>query len=500
MENYKMYKPDIEEFKKYASQGNIIPVYKEYLADMDTPVSVLNRFIDNTNVFLLESVEGGERWGRYSFLGINPFAMFKVVDGRAILTRDGHEEILSYTGNPLFALRDYIKRFKIVELPGLPRFFAGAIGYVGHHMINEFERLPAPKTPLTQPIANFILTDQVIIFDNVRHTIKVVVCARLDQYPDAQTAYSAACDQIAAIEKVFKSPSPSVAEKPPVIFDENMVTSNMTRDEYCSMVRRAKEYITDGDIIQVVLSQRFSTELAIAPIQLYRALRLVNPSPYTFFLKFGAEQILVGSSPEVMVRLNGGTAELRPIAGTRPRGKDEQQDREFADELLKDIKERAEHLMLVDLGRNDLGRVATPASVQVRDFMTVERYSHVMHLVSNIEAQLRQEYDGFDLFKATFPAGTLSGAPKIRALEIIHELEPSPREVYGGAVGYFGFNGNMDTAITIRTMEVSGNKISVQAGAGIVYDSDPETEYMETRHKARGMFKAIALAANNMEL
>jgi len=278
------------------------------------------------------------------------------------------------------------------------------------------------------------------------------------------------------------------------------MSSNMAKEDYCDMVRKAKKYIEDGDIIQVVLSQRFSTKLTVKPIQLYRALRLINPSPYTFFLKFDHNQILVGSSPEVMVRLNNRTAELRPIAGTRPRGKDEQQDHELADELLKDVKERAEHLMLVDLGRNDLGRVAAPASVQVRDFMTVERYSHVMHLVSNIEARLRDDKDAFDLIKATFPAGTLSGAPKIRALEIIHELEPDSREIYGGAVGYFGFNGNMDTCITIRTLEIDGDKVSVQAGAGIVYDSDPETEYMETRHKARGMFKAIALAAANLEM
>ena len=248
-----------------------------------------------------------------------------------------------------------------------------------------------------------------------------------------------------------------------------------------------------------MLSQRFSTRLTVKPIQLYRALRLINPSPYTFFLKFDHNQILVGSSPEVMVRLNNRTAELRPIAGTRPRGKDEQQDHALADELLKDVKERAEHLMLVDLGRNDLGRIATPASVQVKDFMTVERYSHVMHLVSNIEAGIRDDKDAFDLIKATFPAGTLSGAPKIRALEIIHELESDPREIYGGAVGYFGFNGNMDTCITIRTLEIDEDTVSVQAGAGIVYDSDPETEYQETRHKARGMFKAISLAAANLE-
>ena len=495
-----MYKPDFEEFKSYCSKGNIVPVFREYLADMDTPVSVLNRFADNKHVFLLESVEGGERWGRYSFLGVNPFALFKVQDGKAILRRNGQDEVLETPEGPLMALRKVIAQYKPVEMPGLPRFFAGAIGYIGHHTVNEFERLPAPKKALKQPTAHFILTDQVIIFDNVRHTIKIVACARMDEHPDPKEAYDTACARIAEIEKVLRSPAPVLTTAEPAVFDENSMSSNMAKEEYCDMVRKAKKYIEDGDIIQVVLSQRFSTRLTVKPIQLYRALRLINPSPYTFFLKFDYNQILVGSSPEVMVRLNNRTAELRPIAGTRPRGKTEQQDHELADELLKDVKERAEHLMLVDLGRNDLGRVATPASVQVRDFMTVERYSHVMHLVSNIEAQLRDDKDAFDLIKATFPAGTLSGAPKIRALEIIHELEPDSREIYGGAVGYFGFNGNMDTCITIRTLEIDGDKVSVQAGAGIVYDSDPETEYMETRHKARGMFKAIALAAANLEM
>ncbi|MFA6104581.1 MAG: anthranilate synthase component I [Victivallaceae bacterium] len=495
-----MYKPDFEEFKSYCSQGNIVPVYREYLADMDTPVSVLNRFAENKHVFLLESVEGGERWGRYSFLGVNPFALFKVQDGKAILRKNGHDEVVESPEGPLMALRKIIAQYKPVEMPGLPRFYAGAIGYIGHHTVNEFERLPAPKKALKQPTSHFILTDQVIIFDNVRHTIKIVACARLDEHPNPKEAYDTACARIAEIEKVLRSPAPVLTQAEPAAFDESSMSSNMTKEDYCDMVRKAKKYIEDGDVIQVVLSQRFSTRLTVKPIQLYRALRLINPSPYTFFLKFDDNQILVGSSPEVMVRLNNRTAELRPIAGTRPRGKTEQQDHELADELLKDVKERAEHLMLVDLGRNDLGRVAAPASVQVRDFMTVERYSHVMHLVSNIEAQVRDGKDAFDLIKATFPAGTLSGAPKIRALEIINELEPDSREIYGGAVGYFGFNGNMDTCITIRTLEIDGDKVSVQAGAGIVYDSDPETEYMETRHKARGMFKAIALAAANLEM
>ena len=275
--------------------------------------------------------------------------------------------------------------------------------------------------------------------------------------------------------------------------------SNLTREEFCDIVRRTKEYIVEGDIIQAVLSQRFSAPLPADPLTLYRALRLINPSPYTFFLKF-RDRLLVGSSPEVMVRLTGDRAELRPIAGTRPRGKTEQEDRELADGLLADEKERAEHVMLVDLGRNDLGRVAVAGSVQVRDFMVIERYSHVMHIVSNVDAALESDKDAFDLIRATFPAGTLSGAPKVRAMEIIHELEPQSRGAYGGAVGYIGYDGNMDLAITIRTMEIHGDRVAVQAGAGIVADSVPECEYEETVHKAKGMVRALELAARNLEL
>jgi anthranilate synthase component I len=492
-----MHKPGLNKFIELAEKGTLIPVYKEHLADMETPVSVLNRIRGSENAFLLESVEGGEHWARYSFLGFNPYAMFTVEDGIPYLTqRNGSREALEFgPDGPMSALRDILKD-KPVELPELPPLFAGAIGYLTYETVNEFERLPAPKSPLTGPTSCFMLTDEMAVFDNVRHTVKIVASVRPADFQSLEAAYDAACHRIDEIESILKTPAehPQSGSSEPVELE-----SNMTREEFKSMVETAKEYIVKGDIIQAVLSQKFSTELTVEPIQIYRALRLINPSPYMFYLKF-ADRILIGASPEVMVRLTGDRAEVRPIAGTRHRGQTEQIDRELADDLLSDEKERAEHLMLVDLGRNDLGRTAVPASVKVREFMTIERYSHVMHLVSNVESVLDRKYDAFDLVRTTFPAGTLSGAPKIRAMEIIHELEPEPRGVYGGAVGYFNCNGNMDIAITIRTLEIFENKISVQAGAGIVYDSDPDKEFEETVHKANAIIKALESAARNLEI
>ena len=383
-----------------------------------------------------------------------------------------------------------------MRVPGLPRFYAGAVGFVGYETAGEFERLPEPKRRSDGLTAAMALTEETAIFDNVRHTVTVVVCARPGKHASPDEAYSEACRRIEAIEARMRVPRRESTRRDG--HDKVTLTSNMTRDEFCAMVRRAKDYIVEGDIIQAVLSQRFSTELPADPLTLYRALRLINPSPYTFFLKFG-DRVLVGSSPEVMVRLTGTCAELRPIAGTRPRGKTEQEDRANADSLLADEKERAEHVMLVDLGRNDLGRVAVSGSVQVRDFMRIERYSHVMHIVSDVQATLLPDKDAFDLIRATFPAGTLSGAPKIRAMEIIHELEPQPRGAYGGAVGYISYDGNMDLAITIRTLEIDGTRVAVQAGAGIVADSDPDREFEETEHKARGMVRALELAARDLE-
>lgn len=495
-----MFTPTFEQFKKFAAQGNLIPVYRESLADLDTPVSVFSRFADDRYAFLLESVEGGEQWGRYSFIGIQPQTLFTVADGKARLHEpSGVRDLPVPAGQPpLFALRAILKQHTPVQVPGLPRFFGGAVGYLGYESVRSFEpRLPAPKNDPGVPEACFVFADQLAIFDNVRHTVKVVVCARLDGHASVEHAYNDACRRIEAIEARLRTSQPAPLREPKHHLAEPV--PNQTKDGFCRAIEKIKEYILNGDIIQAVYSQRFETELPASPLTVYRALRLINPSPYTFFLKMD-EHMLIGSSPEVLVRLTGDVAETRPIAGTRPRGATEQEDRDLADELLRDEKERAEHVMLVDLGRNDLGRVATTGSVQVKDFMTVERYSHVMHIVSNVQGILKPGLDAFDLLASAFPAGTLSGAPKIRAMEIIHELEPGARGVYGGAVGYFAFDGSMDLAITIRTLEVRGRKVFLQVGAGIVADSEPEREYEETLNKGRGMFRALHMAANGLEI
>ena len=476
--------PNESTYVGLAREFDIVPVVKEVLADLETPVSVLQRFINRENAFLLESMEGGEKWGRYSFVGIDP-RPFLEVDHRQ-------------PGHGLEEIRRTFKGVRVAAIPGLPRFVGGIVGFVGYEAMGEFERMPEPK-PGRMAVrlrSRFVQADRLIVFDNVRHTLKIVVCTRPGESTSPEAAYRRAVSEIEGIEHTLSLP----AERAPLrAGGEVRFDSNMTREEFCDMVRRAKEYIYAGDIIQVVLSQRFSARSDIAPIHLYRALRLLNPSPYTFFLKMGG-QTLVGSSPEVMVRLTGNRVELRPIAGTRPRGRDDAADRALADELLSDEKERAEHVMLVDLGRNDIGRLAEMGSVQVTDYMVIERYSHVMHLVSHVQGVLRRDLDAYDVIRATFPAGTLSGAPKIRAMQIIHELEPEPRGAYGGAVGYVGYDGNMDLCITIRTLEISDGVVSVQAGAGVVYDSDPVKEYEETCHKARGMLKSVELAARGLDV
>lgn len=481
----RMVSPSRAEYEVLANEYDIVPVCREILADTDTPVSMLHRFAAHDNAFLFESLEGGETWGRYSFVGIDPELLLEV------------DHSAGRTGE-LEALRDIYRDQRIAEIPGLPRFCGGAVGFVGYEGICEFERMPEPRPPREGVTlkSRFLKVDRLIVFDSVRHTIKVIVCTHPGKLEPASRAYETALAELERIAVMLRQPAPALAcdEFPTVGFE-----SNMTRETFTGIVERAKEYIYAGDIIQVVLSQRFSSKSSIPAIQIYRALRLLNPSPYTFFLKIG-DRTLVGSSPEVMVRLTGSRVEVRPIAGTRPRGSTEQEDRELADELLADEKEKAEHVMLVDLGRNDIGRVAEPGSVQVAEYMVIERYSHVMHIVSHVEGILRREFDAYDVMKATFPAGTLSGAPKIRAMEIIHELEPEPRGVYGGALGYISYNGNMDLAITIRTLEVTATDVSVQAGAGIVFDSVPDREYEETRHKSRAMQRAVELAASGLEL
>jgi anthranilate synthase component 1 len=494
-----MYYPAFETFSELAKRGNLIPVYREILADMETPVSALMKLASKPNVFLLESVEGGEKWGRYTFLGSDAHVIFRVRGEDVLIEEKGTIRKKKHLGDPMKFLRDLLGRYRPVPVHGLPRFCGGAVGFIGYDMVRNFERLPASQQDdLDIDEAAFLITDTLVVFDNVRHTIKVVACTVTEGTEDLRKTYEEAINRIDRLIEVLtvrvqlgdprENPRGSA---PP--------ESNMQPEHFKAMVRKAKEYILSGDVIQVVLSQRFKGENRIPPADLYRALRYINPSPYLFFLKL-EDLTLVGSSPEVMVRLEEGIVELRPIAGTRKRGKNEQEDRHLSDELLQDPKERAEHVMLVDLGRNDLGRIARTGSVQVSQFMVVERYSHVMHLVSHIQAQLSESRDAFDVLKATFPAGTLSGAPKIRAMEIIDELEPSRRGPYGGAVGYFSYTGNMDFCITIRTMLITDGRVLIQAGAGIVADSDPDKEYQETVDKAMGMMRAIEMATSGLEI
>ena len=469
------------------------------MADMETAVSALGKLSSRSHAFLLESVEGGEKWGRYTFLGSDARVIFRIRGDDVLIQEKGEIRCHKHRGDPLAFLKELLGRYRPVFVPGLPRFYGGAVGFLGYEMVNYFERLPArAKDDLQTDDATFLITDTLIIFDNVKHTIKVVACAFTGGGDDLGEVYEACTRKIEEMISLLDTPGER-RKNPPQGEKELSFLSNMTPEAYKAMVRRAKEYIVAGDVIQVVLSQRFQRENGMDPLDLYRALRYVNPSPYLFFLKLD-ELVLIGSSPEVMVRLEEGVVELRPIAGTRRRGKNEQEDRMLSDELLQDPKERAEHVMLVDLGRNDLGRIARIGSVQVNQLMVVERYSHVMHLVSNIQAQLADGKDVFDVLKATFPAGTLTGAPKIRAMEIIDELEPSRRGPYGGAVGYFSFTGNMDFCITIRTIVIKDGKILIQAGAGIVADSDPEAEYQETVNKAEGMIQAVRLAASGFEI
>lgn len=491
-----MRKTDYQRFEKLAENGVIVPVFQELPADMETPVSVLERFVNDENVCLMESVENSEKFGRYSFLGVHPHGMFIVEGGEPYMLVAGQRLRLKYDKFPLDALRALVSGKKVVRDPLLPPLPGGAIGYCCYEAVGMFEKLPEPKAGLDMPVCAFMLTDEIIAFDNMRHTMMVIVNVHLDNFANHRDAFAAAEKRLAALVERIQTPVSKhiTLEKTETV----QLQPEMTREYFEQMVEKAKQYITEGEIIQVVPSQSFSAETSIPPFLMYRALRLVNPSPYMFYLKLG-EETLVGSSPETLVKLENGRSTVRPIAGTRKRGATPAEDRRLMDELLHDEKECAEHLMLVDLARNDIGRTAAIGSVQVKSFMAVEKYSHVMHIVSDVEGMLDPKYDAFDLLATTFPAGTLSGAPKIRAMEIIHELEPKPRGAYGGSVGYISYDGNMDMAITIRTLEARNGKIRVQAGAGIVYDSIPANEYQETINKAAALFKSVEFAGRNLK-
>ncbi len=488
-----MYFPAENDFSRLAENGNLVPVYREILADMETPVSAFRKIDDGRTSFLLESIEGGEKWARYSFLGSGPARVFR--------SRDNYYEVLcgdalEQSGNctdPLAKLRELMAVYQPVEIEGLPRFFGGAVGYLGYDMVRFVEQLPDSNSrQVAGWDACFMFTERLLIFDNMRQKVKVVCNVHLQTGDDPLVAYRRAQQQIEQMIEQLRQPLPT-ADEPKGGDGKQPLTSNFGKQDFKVAVERCKEYIRAGDIFQVVISQRFSGRLQADPFDIYRALRTINPSPYMFFLRFG-DSLVVGASPEVLVRKEGDRIDVRPIAGTLPRGNTAEEDLAFEQKMLADPKERAEHIMLVDLGRNDVGRVAIAGSVEVSELMVVERYSHVMHIVSNVRGRLRPELDSFDVFRATFPAGTLSGAPKIRAMEIIDELEPSRREVYGGAVGYFSFSGNMDLAIAIRTLQIEKDQLYLQAGAGIVADSDPEMEYQETLNKARGVKRAIEMA------
>ncbi len=491
--------PDQAAFFNLTETANVVPVCAEILADTETPVSLLKKVYQGKGpVFLFESAEGGERWGRYSFLGASARTRVRVYRRRVEIEEDGAKETLFHDSHPLPLLRGIMARYKPAEVPGLPRFWGGLVGYFTYETVSFFEAIDN-RWPEDKPLADFMIPDELIIFDNIRHTLVALVIVFTggleSDKTGLQAAFDAAQDRLGALLSLVQGPLPVEAGAGRPV-DLCAVTAEYAEDSFREKVRITKGHIRRGDIIQAVISQPFSCSPAPDLWTLYRAQRYINPSPYLYFLHIG-DMALIGSSPETMVRLENRKATLRPIAGTRPRGGTEQADRALADELLKNEKERAEHLMLVDLGRNDLGRVAVTGTVQVTDLMVVERYSHVMHLVSNICCDLREEHDAWDLLAATFPAGTLSGAPKIRAMQIISELEEDPRGPYGGAVGYVSFSGNMDLAITIRTASVEKGRLTVRAGAGIVADSDPEAERVETVNKAMAIQKALQLAGGN---
>lgn len=493
------YSVGFDSFCELATQGNLIPLYREILADFDTPVSAFAKINTGPTAYLFESVEGGENWARYSFLGSGATLVMRGENGQLVVEQEDGEQRIPLEEDPLAHIQNILSAYHPVRVPGLPRFVGGAVGYIGYDVVRYFEPIPSwRKDTVGFPDLAFLLTDTLVIFDNVAHTIKVIANAhvRRNNKSELRQAYHDATSRIERMISRLKQPLPQPRarhRRRPVNFHANMSWSDFEK-----MVLRTKEYIQAGDIVQAVMSQRWETRIQTSPSEIYRALRIVNPSPYMYHLRIAGVE-LIGSSPEVLVRCEDGTVVVRPIAGTRRRGTTEEQDGALEEELLQDHKEQAEHVMLVDLGRNDVGRVAQSGTVTVNPFMQVERYSHVMHLVSQVTGELQPGKTVYDVMKACFPAGTVSGAPKIRAMQIIEELEPTRRGPYAGAVGYFGFSGNMDTCINIRTIVIKGRQAYIQAGAGIVADSDPGREYEETCNKAGAMMRAIEMAEHGLE-
>jgi anthranilate synthase component 1 len=491
--------PSREEFREASLQGNLIPIYREVVSDLETPVSAFKKLGTEPNSFLLESVEGGEKLGRFSFIGLGAMATFRSHGHEVeIIHSSGRRESFQ-TAQPLDALKSLLLDFKVVESESdPPGFFGGAVGYISWEEIRNIEpSVGAQKKPeMAIPHVQFSFPDTLLIFDHVRHRLRIVAFASLPPQADPNEAYDDAVRRIQLTHQ--RLAKPLFQPEQTLAVGETTMVSNMTKEEFFSMVSSVKEYILSGDAFQVVVSQRFEIPVSSDPFDIYRSLRVINPSPYMFFFRLEGF-CLAGSSPETLIKGDRDHALIRPIAGTRPRGKNDKEDLAYEKDLLADPKECAEHIMLVDLARNDLGRVSIPGSVKVDELMVIERYSHVMHIVSQVSGDLQPEVDGFAVFKSAFPHGTVSGAPKIRAIQIIDELEPTARGPYAGAVGYFGFNGAYDLCITLRTISICDGKAYVQAGAGIVADSDPEAEFQETVNKASAMIRAIELTERGGE-
>ena len=480
--------PSLESFKKLASKGNLIPVYKKIKIDVENPSMFLKNIQNEENIYLLESYEGPKKWSRYSFMGFNPKYIFSSYKNKIKIS--GTNKSKQITGCPFDELKKIIKKYKPVKLKTLPRFYGGFVGFFSYEIISQIEKIPRfTKDDINFPDCNFMFSDSLVIVDNLKKSAKVVVNIEVNKKNDLKNLYLKAIKKIELIEKKLNIESDTnILTK----FNgaKNKIKSNFKPIDFERNVKKIKEYVLKGDVIQTVISQRWKTKYKHNPIDLYFSLRKLNPSPYMFFIK-NKDTYIIGASPEVLVRVENDIVETRPIAGTRPRGKNIREDKKLELELLSDPKEKAEHIMLVDLSRNDISKVCNTGTVKVTDFMTIEKYSHVMHIVSNVKGKLNNKFNSIDVFKACFPAGTLSGAPKIRAMQIINELEPNRRGPYGGSVGYIGFSGNMDMSITIRSFYMNKDDLYFQAGAGIVADSKPKMELKETINKSGAMLKAI---------
>ena len=487
------------EFDRYAKAGfTRIPLSCELIADLDNPLSTFLKVADTPYSFLFESVQGGEKWGRYSIIGLPASTVISIREQNITISVDGRQTEEHTAADPLSWIDNYQQQFKIPDIEGLPKVTGGLVGYFGYDTVRYVEprlgKNPHPD-PLDTPDIMLMVAEELVVFDNLSGTLTMLVLAD----PSKPEAYQFALERLAQLHDEIRTPLQArAAYREPKVVDEADFVSGFTEEHYKDAVRTIKQYITDGECMQVVLAQRLTVDYVAPPIDLYRALRTLNPSPYLFYLNMG-DHYIIGSSPEILVRLEDGAVTVRPLAGTRPRGATQEQDEALEASLLADPKELAEHLMLIDLGRNDLGRIAKTGSVEVTDKYAIERYSHVMHIVSNVEGKLNDGMSAVDVLRATFPAGTLSGAPKVRAMEIIQELEPVKRGIYSGAVGYLSWNGNMDTAIAIRTAVIKDDTLYVQAGAGIVYDSDPDAEWAETMSKARAIFRAVAMAEQGID-